>query len=139
MNSRKEGARPTIAATVIPVATTAAHSTATIALADQLIHLRERVPLSPQDIAAATGADEQTVSTWLARQAAPSGAPAARLTELIAAVERLEVTTKREAIGDWLRREVPALDDRTPLEAIAAGGYERIARFAEDLIYPPFT
>jgi len=54
-------------------------------------------------------------------------------------VERLEVTTKREAIGDWLRREVPALDDRTPLEAIAAGGYERIARFAEDLIYPPFT
>jgi DNA-binding transcriptional regulator YiaG len=130
---------PRIAGTFIPVATTAANSTGTIALADQLIHLRERVPLSAADIAAATGADEETVAVWLARQAAPSGAPAARLTELIAAVERLEVTTKREAIADRLRRAVPALDGRTPLETIAAGGYERIAGFAEDLITPPFS
>ena len=130
---------PMIAATVIPVATTAANSTATIALADQLIHLRERVPLPVADIATATGADQDTVEAWLARRAAPSGAPAARLTELIAAVERLEVTTKREAIADWLRRKVPALDGRTPLETLAAGGYERIAGFAEDLISPPFT
>src|SRR5450755_3167478 len=104
----------TIAATVIPVATTAANSTATIALADQLIHLRERVPLPAADIAAATGADEQTVDSWLARQAAPSGAPAARLSELIAVVERLEVSTKREAIAGWLSRQVPILDDKTP-------------------------
>jgi len=130
---------PMIASTVIPVATTAANSTGTIALADQLIHLCERVPLSVADIVAGTGADERTVEAWLARQAAPSGAPATRLTELIAAVERLEVTTKREAIADWLRREVPALDSRTPLETIAAGGYERIAGFAEDLISPPFS
>lgn len=130
---------PTIAVTVIRVATTAANSTSTIALADQLIHLRERVPLSPQDIAAATGADEQTVSAWLARQAAPSGASAARLSELIAVVERLEVSTKREAIADWLNRQVPILDGKTPLETIAAGGYERLARVAEDFIYPTFT
>ena len=130
---------PMIAATVIPVATTAANSTATIALADQLIHLRERVPLPVADIATATGADQGTVEEWLARRAAPSGAPAARLTELIAAVERLEVTTKREAIADWLGRKVPSLDGRTPLETLAAGGYERIAGFAEDLISPPFT
>jgi DNA-binding transcriptional regulator YiaG len=129
----------TIAGTVIPVATTAANSTATIALADQLIHLRERVPLPVSDVAAGTGADQDTVQAWLARRAAPSGVPAARLTELIAAVERLEVTTKREAIADWLGRKVPALDGRTPLETLAAGGYERIAGFAEDLISPPFT
>jgi hypothetical protein len=90
-------------------------------------------------MAVASDADEQTVEAWLARQAASSGAPAARLTELIAAVERLEVTTKREAIAEWLRREVPALDGRTSLETLAAGGYERIAGFAHDLISPPFS
>jgi hypothetical protein len=123
----------------LSVATTAANSTATIALADQLIHLRERVPLLPQDIAAATRADEKTVSAWLARQAAPSAAPAARLSELIAVVERLEVSTRRESIVDWLKRQVPILDGKTPLETLAAGGYERLARVAEDFIYPTFT
>lgn len=130
---------PRIAATVMPVATTAANSTATIALADQLIHLCERVPLPVADVAAATGADEQTVGTWLARQTPPSGAPAARLSELIAVVERLEVSTKREAIPDWLNPQVPILDGKTPLETLAAGGYERLARVAEDFIYPAFT
>jgi hypothetical protein len=129
----------TIAATVIPVATTAANSTATIALTDQLIHLRERVPVPVADVVAATGADQDTVEAWLARRAAPSGAPAARLSELIALVERLEVSTRREAIAGWLRRQVPILDGKTPLETLAGGGYERLARVAEDFIYPTFT
>jgi cyanate lyase len=121
------------------MATSAARDIGTIALADQLNHLRERVALSEQDVAAATGADEKTVAAWLARRAAPAGAEAARLSELIAAVERLEVTTKREAIPEWLRRKVPALEGKTPLQTLADGGYERIAGFAEDLIDPPFS
>jgi hypothetical protein len=40
---------------------TATASTPTMALADLLIGLRERVPLSEAQIARATGADEQTV------------------------------------------------------------------------------
>ena len=125
--------------TVVSVATTAVNSIGTIALADQLIHLRERVPLSEHDVAAVTGADERTVTAWLKRDVAPSGLQAARLSELVAAVERLEVTTKREVIPDWLRRKVPALDGKTPLETLAAGGYEQIAGLAEDLICPPFS
>lgn len=128
-----------MAATVLNMATSAARDIGTIALADQLNHLRERVALSEQDVAAATGADEKTVAAWLARRAAPAGAEAARLSELIAAVERLEVTTKREAIPEWLRRKVPALEGKTPLQTLADGGYERIAGFAEDLIDPPFS
>jgi predicted transcriptional regulator len=121
------------------VATATANSTGTIALADQLIHLRERVPLSETDIAAATGVDKETVEGWLARRLAPDGRQAARLNELIAAVERLEITTKPEAIARWLRRKVPALGGKTPLQTLAAGGYEQIAGFAEDLIHPPFS
>lgn len=116
-----------------------AASTGTIALADQLRFVRERVPISERDVMAATGADEATVAAWLARRAAPAGQQAARLSELIAACERLEVSTKPEAIVEWLRRSVPMLDDRTPLATIRSGGYEHVARIAEDLIDLPFT
>lgn len=130
---------PSPGATLTGVATAPNTDMATIALADQLRFLCERVPLSQRDVAAATGADAKTVAAWLERRAAPAGEQAARLSELIAAVERLEVSTKREAIPQWLRREVPALDGKTPLQTLAAGGYDRIAGFAEDLIYPTFT
>jgi hypothetical protein len=105
---------PVAGATVTSMAATTATDMGTIALADQLIHLCERVPLSQRDVAAATGADEQTVSGWLERRAAPTREQAARLSELIAAVERLEVSTKRQVIPQWLRRKVPALGGKTP-------------------------
>jgi transcriptional regulator with XRE-family HTH domain len=122
---------------VIAVAT--AESIGTIALADQLRHLRERIPLSERDVAQATGATRSVVAAWLARESAPQGSEAARLSELIAAVERLEVSTRPEAIASWLRRKVPALEGRTPLQTLRAGGYEQIVGFAEDLIHPPFS
>ena len=126
-------------ATVLNMATSAATDIGTIALADQLKHLRERVPLSEHDVAAATGADEVTVSGWLERSIVPTGQPAMRLSELIAACERLEISTKPDVIPDWLNRPVPMLGGHTPLEAIASGGYERVAAIAEDFIYPSFT
>ena len=124
-------------ATVLTMAT--ATTTGMIALADQLRFLRERVPISERDVLAATGADEATVAPWLSRRAAPAGEQAARLSELIAACERLEVSTKPRAIPDWLNRSVPMLDGQTPLQTIAAGGYDRVAAIAEDFIYPTFT
>ncbi|MHB8691355.1 MAG: hypothetical protein ACYDHH_08915 [Solirubrobacteraceae bacterium] len=111
----------------------------TIALADQLIHLRERIALTEADIVAVTGVDLQIVAGWLERRVVPTGEPAMRLSELIAACERLAVSTKPEFIPEWLRRPVPALDGRTPLQTLAAGGYEEIAAFAENLIYPTFS
>lgn len=126
-------------ATVIPMATTTANSAGTIALADQLIHLLERVPLTVEDVAAVTGADERTVTSWLERRSAPAGDAALRVNELIAACERLEITMKPDALADWLRRDVPSLGNQTPVQVLGAGGYEQIAGIAEDLIAPPFT
>ena len=129
--------------TVFPTATFDLVATAanpgTIALADQLIHLRERVPLTETDIAEVTGADAETVAAWLKRRVAPAGQHAMRLSELIAACERLAVSTKPEFIPEWLRRPVPSLGGETPLHTLASGGYEQIAGIAEDLIYPTFT
>ncbi len=116
-----------------------ASQTGTIALADQLIYLRERVPLAEADIAEVTGADAKTVAAWLDRRVAPAGQHAVRLSELIAACERLAVSTKPEFIPEWLRRQVPSLGGQTPLHTLASGGYEQIAGLAEDLIYPTFT
>ena len=121
------------------MATSAAKDIGTIALADQLNHLRERVRLSEHDIAAATGADQVTVRGWLVRSIVPTENPAMRLSELIAACERLEISTKPDVIPDWLNRPVPILGGNTPLETIASGGYERVAAIAEDFIDPSFT
>jgi DNA-binding transcriptional regulator YiaG len=126
-------------ATVPKVATAVSTNTSTIALADQLNHLRQRVPVSERDVTAATGADAATVSAWLERRAAPAGEQAARLNELIAVVDMLEESTRPEAIGPWLHREIPALKGRTPAAMIAAGGYEQVYEIAAELAAGVFT
>jgi hypothetical protein len=123
----------------LPVMATSTARTIGATLIDLLELVRGRVPLTDDDVAAATRVDEKTVARWLERTAAPVGEQAARLSELIAAVERLEVSTKPKAIPDWLNRAVPMLDGQTPLQTIAAGGYDRVAAIAEDFIYPTFT
>jgi hypothetical protein len=101
--------------------------------------VQRRVPVTEDDVANATEASKETVAAWTERRAVPSEEQAARLGELIAAVERLEVSIKPGTIPGWLRRSVPLLDGRTPLEAIGAGDYELVAGIAEDLIDPPFS
>jgi DNA-binding transcriptional regulator YiaG len=108
-------------------------------LIDLLELVRARVTLTDKDVAAATVVSEDEVVAWMERRTVPAAEQAARLCELIAAVERLEVSTKPEVIADWLNRSVPMLDGETPLAVIAAGGYERVAGIAEDFIYPTFT
>jgi DNA-binding transcriptional regulator YiaG len=60
-------------ATVLNMATVAATSVGTIALADQLNRVRERVPLTVSDVASATGANDATVRQWFERKSAPMG------------------------------------------------------------------
>lgn len=121
------------------MAATATTEFRTIALADQLIRLRQRVPLLNADIATATGVAATRVRDWLERVDAPSGQVAMRLSELIAACEQLEVTMKPDAIASWLHVPVASLDGCTPAAVLADGGYERIVAIAEDLKYPTFT
>jgi len=116
-----------------------AASIGTIALADQLNRLRERVPLPAQDVARATGADLETVQGWLGREAAPMGACANRLTELIAVIDEMAGTFKPDSLPSWLSDAAPALDGQAPADAIAAGGYERVMDLALGLSAGAFT
>jgi hypothetical protein len=109
------------------------------AYADQAIHLRDSVPLTEQDLALATGASQGTVAAWLDGIAAPEGAHADRLIELAVIVQRLARTMTADAIPGWLNTAVPVLDGQRPLELIASGQYERVARVVASFESPVFT
>ena len=78
---------------------TANGSAPTIALADLLIALRERVPMSEVQIARATRADRATVAAWLERREAPDGLHAQRLTELVAFVQEMARNVHGETLA----------------------------------------
>jgi hypothetical protein len=102
----------------------------TIALADQLNHLRARVPLSEAIIARSTGADAITVHDWIERTHPPMGELVNRLAELMAVVEEMALNVSPDRIPDWLATPVEALDGETPADVIAGGGYQRVMNIA---------
>jgi len=108
-------------------------------LIDLLERIRRRVSLCDVDVAVATGTSDGAVADWVSRRAAPNDAQAALLGQLLATVELLQLRIEPDAVRSWLRRSVSALDGRTPLEILAAGGYPAIAGFARDLTDPHRT
>ena len=131
--------RPTTSGTLAVMATSTATNIGTIALADQLNHLRALVPLSEGDVARATGADEATVRQWIERKAVPMGVHANRLAELVAVVEEKALNIQADGIPDWLGSEVPALENEVPSDVIASGGYQRVMDIALWLSAGGFT
>jgi DNA-binding transcriptional regulator YiaG len=129
----------TVTGATVPIVATSTAITIGTTMIELLELVRGRVALTDKDVATATATSEDTVAGWIEHRAVPSQEQAARLSELIAAVERLEVSTKPQAIPDWLNRSVPMLSGRTPLATIAAGDYALVAGIAEDLIDPPFS
>lgn len=87
-----------------------------MALADLLIALRERVPLSEAQIARGTAADEETVRAWLGRRRAPAGEE-----------------------GQRLDGQVDVLDGANPFDEIACGRYERMIQYARGISDGVFT
>ncbi len=111
-----------------------------MAPADLLIGLREREQLSEAQIARGTGADTETVRTWLERRAAPGGGHGQRLTELVAFVEEMARNVTGETLaGWWLDGNVDFLSGANPLDEIAAGRYEQMMQYALGLSDGVFT
>src|SRR5438067_10003382 len=107
----------------------------TIALADLLIALRERVPMSEAQIARATRADRATVAAWLERREAPDGLHAQLLTELVAFVQEMARNVRAAAVVEWLDRDIDFLQGANPLDQLAGGGYERLIQLALGLTH----
>jgi len=111
----------------------------TFALAEEVIYVHDEAELSNADIARATGAATSTVRSWLAgtRQPARSNQTAERLIELSTIVQRLIRIMEPSYVSIWLRRPIPALDDRKPLDMIRDGDYREVSRIVAALESPP--
>ena len=113
----------------------------TMAPADLLIGLLERVPMSEAQIARATQAEPETIQAWLRRREAPAGLEAQRLIELVVfTVERRwRATFAATPSPSWLDSDIDVLTGGNPLDELAAGGYERLIQLALGLTHSVFT
>jgi hypothetical protein len=119
---------------------TASGFTATMATADLLIGLLDRVPMSEAQIARATLADPATIQAWLRRREPPAGVEAQRVTELAAFVAEMARNLKGETLaGWWLDGNVDFLSGANPLDEIAAGHYEQMIQYALGISHGVFT
>ena len=112
----------------------------TMAPADLLIRLLDRVPRSEAQIARATLVDPATIQAWLRRREAPAGLEAQRVIELVAFVEEMAINVPGETLaGWWLDRNVDFLSGANPLDQIASGNYETMIQYAIGLTNGVFT
>ena len=95
--------------------------------------------MSEVQIARATLADRATVGAWFERREAPDGLHAQRLTELVAFVQEMALTVRRDALAGWLDGAVDVLGGASPLDEIAEGRYKQMIDYALGLSHGIFT
>ena len=111
----------------------------TLAFVEEVIYVHEKAQLSGHDIARATGAADSTVRSWLAGKRKPTrnNQAAERLIELSAIVERLMRVIDPSYVSIWMRKPIPALDDRKPLDMIRNGDFRDVSKIVAALESPP--
>jgi transcriptional regulator with XRE-family HTH domain len=111
----------------------------TTAFAEEAARIRRLGRLSDRDIARATGAGVSTVGAWIRGTRSPRGERAERVAELSAIVDRLARVMEPDYIPVWLYKPVPALDDEKPIELLARGEWQPVARLVSSLESPNFS
>src|SRR5436309_4432449 len=98
------------------------------AFAEEALRIHDVAHLSDAQIARAVGAAPSTVRDWFALRSSPTGARAERVAELAEIVDRLGRVIDQDYIPVWMSKPIEALDDRKPLDLIAAGEARRVAQ-----------
>jgi transcriptional regulator with XRE-family HTH domain len=106
------------------------------AFADEAVRVHRAAHLSDSLIAEAVGAKPSTVRDWLGGRTSPTGQRARRLAELAEITDRLARVVDARYIPVWMVKPVAALDDRAPVELIAAGQARQVARLISELESP---
>jgi transcriptional regulator with XRE-family HTH domain len=91
------------------------------------------------DIARVTGAARATVGAWLRATRRPRAEHRERLLELVAIVDRLAEIMDDDQVALWLQKPLPALDEVSPLDALAAGRYRDVSRLVAELENDSFS
>lgn len=108
----------------------------TTAFADEALRIHRSANLSDSLIAEAVGAKPSTVRDWFNGRSSPTGQRARRLAELVEIIDRLTRVVEARYIPVWLVKPVEALNDRAPVELIAAGRARQVARLISALESP---
>ncbi len=103
---------------------------------DEAVRVRTEGHLNHEQIAVAVGAAPSTVRDWLAYRSMPTGKRADRLVALAEIVDRLQRVIDPAYIPVWMTKPIEALDNRRPLDLIAAGKARRVAQLVSSLEDP---
>lgn len=106
------------------------------AFAAEAVRMHQGAHLSDKLIAEAVGAKPSTVRDWLSGRSSPTGTRARRLAELAEIADRLARVIDTRYIPVWMLKPIEALDDRTPIELVAAGEARAVARLVSNLESP---
>lgn len=106
------------------------------ALAQEAVRIREEAGLTTRQIAHATGAASSTVRDWLRSRSEPRGSRAERIAELSEIVDRLRRIMHEDYVSVWLSKPIEALGNTKPIDLIAAGEYQRVARVVSEIEDP---
>lgn len=111
----------------------------TTSFAKEAGRIHETGHLTDRDIARATGAGVSTVGASRRGTRSPRGERAERIAELSAIVERLARVMEAGYIPVWLHKPLPALGDEKPIDLLARGEWQRVARLISELESPGFS
>jgi DNA-binding protein HU-beta len=103
---------------------------------DEVQRVHRLAHLTDRTIATAVGASPSTVRDWLAFRSSPSGDRADRVAAFAEIVDRLARVMEPAYIPVWLAKPIAGLDDRRPIDLLAAREVRRVARFISSLEYP---
>ena len=102
----------------------------------ELDRVREITGMTERTLARALGSGHSTVRAWLAGTRVPSARHADRIVELSSIVDRLACIIDGDYIAVWLVKPTPALGDRAPVDALAAGDYSQVSQLVAALESP---
>lgn len=89
---------------------------------------RDALGLTYRQIAGAVGADESTLHRWRSGESDPRAVFLSRLDALRELQNELLDTYHPEAAREWVRREMPVLDGRRPVDLLMEGKIEPLTR-----------
>ncbi len=103
---------------------------------EELVRVHRLAHLNDRTIATAVRASPSTVRDWLALRSSPSGERADRVASFVEIVDRLARVMEPAYIPMWLAKPIAALDERRPIDLMAAGKFRPVARLVSSLEYP---
>lgn len=95
--------------------------------------------LTFEDAATVTGLEPSLLRATLHGPTKPIKIDAERVEAVLQILRRLRSLFEDDAVGKWFKLSVPALGDRTPLDAVKNGEIDRVRQVVESYFDPSYS